>query len=128
LGAPRALASSDVGGSQRAGTSALLQALRSSEKAVVVAADVPPGQPASLQELNFGAGAAAFVVGSERIVARLLGSATITAVFVDHFRPAGGRYDYAWEERWVRDEGYGKLVPTAIEQALRNAGESIEAI
>jgi hypothetical protein len=30
---------------------------------------------------------------------------------VDHYRGAGARYDYGWEERWVRDEGYGKIIP-----------------
>ena len=34
---------------------------------------------------------------------------------------AGEEIDYAWEERWVRDEGIAKLMPRAIAAALANA-------
>jgi 3-hydroxy-3-methylglutaryl CoA synthase len=122
---PVGVASSDVGQSQRAGTSGLLQALRAAEPALFIAADAPVGRPASTQELSYGAGAAAFALGSDGIVARLIGSASITAPFVDHFRSAQARYDYFWEERWIRDEGYAKLVPAAIKAALADAGIEI---
>jgi 3-hydroxy-3-methylglutaryl CoA synthase len=125
LGAPSRLAVSDIGGSQRAGTSALLQALKGGEPAIVVGSDAPVGKPASSQELSYGAGAAAFLTGSEGVIARLVGSASVTEVFVDHFRAAGARYDYFWEERWVRDEGYAKLAPAAIAAALADAGLEI---
>ena len=114
----------DVAHSQRAGTSALLAALSdtSSGPALVVASDRPRGKPASTQEMNNGAGAAAFTLGSENIVAELLGSASQSTLFVDHFRAADGQYDYFWEERWIRDEGYLKLVPPVIASALSDAG------
>jgi 3-hydroxy-3-methylglutaryl CoA synthase len=122
LGAPSETASSDASGSQRAGTSMLLQALRSTQASLVIASDAPKARPGSSQELSFGAGAAAFSVGSERVVAKLLGAATVTAVFTDHFRAAGAASDYVWEERWVRDEGYARIVPAAVEAALADAG------
>ena len=128
IGAPDGIASSDSGGSQRAGTSALLQALRGTEASLVVASDAPSGKPASSQELSFGAGAAAFRIGGEGVIARLLGAATITAVFVDHFRSADAASDYNWEERWVRDEGYGRIVPRAVKAALADAGIGIDDI
>jgi 3-hydroxy-3-methylglutaryl CoA synthase len=128
LGAPATIASSDVGGSQRAGTSALLQALRTAERSMVVAADSPRAKPASGQELSYGAGAAAFATGSEGVIARLIGAATITAPLVDHFRSAGAAYDYFWEERWVRDEGYGKIVPAVAKAALADAGIGIDGV
>src|SRR3546814_7460937 len=71
---PLAIESNDVGFSQRAGTSALLQALRSGRSTLFVASDAPLGKPASAQELSYGAGAAAFALGAERVIARLLGS------------------------------------------------------
>src|SRR3546814_2475400 len=46
----------------------------------------------------YGAGAAAFALGAERVIARLLGSGSVTAPFVDHFRASQSRYDYFWEE------------------------------
>jgi uncharacterized OB-fold protein len=38
--------------------------------------------------------------------------------FVDHFRGEAAEYDYGWEERWIRDEGYVKIVPPALKAAL----------
>lgn len=119
---------SDVGGSQRAGTSALLEALRGTETTLVVASDRPFAKPASAQELSFGAGAAAFVVSSENVIAELVGSATVTDLFVDHFRKMGADGDYNWEERWVRDQGYAKIVPGAVRQALASAKLGVEDI
>lgn len=112
----------DVGSSQRAATSALLTALKSAGgPALFVASERPRGKPASVQEIGYGAGAAAFTLGSEGVVAAVLGSATRTALFVDHFRSAKADYDYVWEERWIRDEGYMKLVPATVKAALADA-------
>lgn len=121
IGAAGDVATSDAAGSQRAGTSALLQALKGNEGSLVIASDNPFAKPASAQEMGFGAGAAAFVVSSEDVVARLVGSASVSNVFVDHFRSADAASDYVWEERWVRDEGYAKIVPAAVNAALADA-------
>ena len=118
----------DVASSQRAGTSGLIQALKAGEPALVVAADRPLGKPASVQEVSFGAGAAAFMLGSEKVIARCLGAATVTEQFVDHFRAAGATYDYFWEERWIRDEGYLRIVPVAIKEALARSNIGIAGI
>ena len=125
IGAQANVASSDAAGSQRAGTSALLQALKGSEPTLVIGSDNPFVKPASTQELSFGAGAAAFVVSDQNVAARLVGSASVTEVFVDHFRSADAEADYNWEERWVRDEGYAKIAPAAIKAALADAQLSI---
>ena len=50
--------------------------------------------------------------------AEWLGGAASTVDFVDHFRGADEAFDYQWEERWIRDEGYGKILPPAIKAAL----------
>ena len=52
------------------------------------------------------------------MLAEYLGSGTLSVDFVDHFRAAGEQVDYHWEERWVRDEGIGRLVPRAVAAAL----------
>ncbi len=128
LRAPTGMRSLDMGNSQRAGTSGLIQALKAGEPSLFIASDAPLGKPASAQEMNYGAGAAAFTLGSEGIIAKCLGTASITDMFVDHFRASGARYDYFWEERWVRDEGYAKIAPAAIAAVLENAGLGIEDI
>ena len=38
-------------------------------------------------------------------LASILGTAHVAADFVDHYRMAGSEFDYALEERWMRDEG-----------------------
>lgn len=113
----------DIASSQRAGVSALLEALhQGGEPALVIATDKPRGKPASVQEIVSGAGAAAFTLGSEGVIAELLGSASRSNLFVDHFRHSDSAYDYVWEERWIRDEGYLKIVPEAVAAALADAG------
>lgn len=123
LGLSPTLRTLDVGHSQRAATSALIAALQQGgSPALLIASDRPRGKPASVQEIAFGAGAAAFTLGSDAVLATLLAASSRTAPFVDHFRAEGARYDYWWEERWVRDEGYMKLVVEAVNSTLQQAG------
>jgi 3-hydroxy-3-methylglutaryl CoA synthase/uncharacterized OB-fold protein len=127
LDLPEQLQTLNVTSSLRAGTSALANALRRpSSKVLVLAADARAARPGSPQEMSFGHGAAAFVVQSgaapEASLARVLAAEQITADFVDHYRAAGEAFDYGSEDRWVRDEGYGKLVTRAIAAALERAG------
>jgi 3-hydroxy-3-methylglutaryl CoA synthase len=125
----KAVASADVTGSQRCGLAALGQALAAvqggaAKRALVATGEHRRARAASSQELDNGDGAAAFVVTAEAGAARFLGRGSITDDFVDHFRGADAEFDYAWEERWIRDEGIVKLVPPAIRQALQVAGLS----
>ncbi|MDR8394728.1 OB-fold domain-containing protein [Paraburkholderia sp. USG1] len=116
----------DTGGSQRSALSAITQAMARVQAgagdALVIAADSRKTRAASSQELDFGDGAAAMLLGSSDVLAEYLGAGTVSVDFIDHFRPAGEDIDYAWEERWVRDEGIAKLVPKAVTAALSNAG------
>jgi 3-hydroxy-3-methylglutaryl CoA synthase len=119
----------DVGHAQRAGVGGLLAALRGGTgSALFIASDRPRGKPASTQEISYGAGAAAFTLGPENVIARLIGSASRSTLFVDHFRAAGETYDYYWEERWIREEGYLKIVPEAVNAALANAGVAVDDV
>jgi uncharacterized OB-fold protein len=38
---------------------------------------------------------------------------------VDHYRIAQDSFDYTWEERWIRDEGYLQIVPRTIKELLQ---------
>jgi 3-hydroxy-3-methylglutaryl CoA synthase len=125
LDAPARVRTVDCGGSQRAGASALLQALLANEAALVIGSDAPLAKPASVQELSYGAGAAAFTVGSVGVIAQLVGAGSVSEPFVDHFRASGAKHDYFWEERWIRDEGYARIAPAAVAMALENARLSI---
>ncbi len=122
----------DVTGSQRAGLSALSEAVAKAKAGdgnmLVLAADNRKTRAASAAELDFGDGAAAILIGSGKVLAEYLGSATVSVDFVDHFRLAGEDIDYGWEERWIRDEGIGKLVPEAIVAALKNSGLAADKV
>lgn len=118
----KTIAATDVTGSQRCGLSALGQALAAGGTSLVAVGEHRRARAASTQELDFGDGAAAFVVGEDPGAAELLGRGSVTTDFVDHFRGDDGGFDYYWEERWIRDEGVIKLVPPAIRQALEVSG------
>lgn len=119
------LATFDVTGSQRAGLSALTQALAMSENSgqpkLCIASEMPKTRPASEAELLRGDGAAALLVGSEQVLAQHLATFNISADFVDHFRNSDKEFDYEWEARWIREEGYGKIVPQAVKGVLEKA-------
>jgi 3-hydroxy-3-methylglutaryl CoA synthase len=124
LNLPPGVGALDIGGSQRAGTSALITAIgsMSDRDSLVIAADSRKAKPGSAQEMDYGAGAVAMTVGAGDVIARLLGWFTRCDQFVDHFRAIDDRYDYAWEERWIRDEGYLKIVPDAVREVFRATG------
>ncbi len=65
---------------------------------------------------------------SPEALATVLGAHSLTSDFVDHYRMAGADFDYALEERWVRDESLMKLVPKAVAALLSAAGVSAEAV
>lgn len=121
----------DAGGSQRAGTSALITALRASAKGGTIlhcAAERVAPPAASEREMLAGDAAAALLIGTGPIIAELIGSHSVTADFVDHFRAAGETNNYDWEARWVREEGYGRLMADAIVAALNAFGTAGEGI
>ena len=115
----------DVASSSRAALTELIDSLRRpAEDAtrIVVASERRLAKPASAQELIFGDGAAAVSVGTGPAIATPVASRSRQADLVDHFRQADERYDYGWEERWVRDEGYMKLAADTIRRCLEDAG------
>ncbi len=116
------LEATDAGGSLKAGTSALLQALLSDETSLVIASEQRLARAASPAEMSYGEAAASLLVGTGDIIANCIGRYSVTVDFVDHFRESGARFDYDWESRWVRDEGIVKIAGQAIIDALDAAG------
>jgi len=123
----------DFTSSQRAGVSALLaglQAVKSGERknVLIVATDKRESKPASFQELWFGDGAASVLLGDKDVVAEFKGSYSVSYDFVDHYRGARRRFDYNWEDRWIRDEGYAKIIPEAVHGLLSKLGINSDQI
>ena len=120
LALPEQIHSADFSGSLRAGTSALLSALKQPKGGLVVAADKRKTRPASVQELSVGDGAAAIVTGTDNLIATLIASHSVSIDLTDHYRSLQADFDYSLEERWVRDEGYLEIIPAAIATLLQN--------
>ena len=116
----------DIAGSQRAGTSALVAACRiavgGDGPVLVTSAEKRRTRAASVLELTSGDAAAALLVAEGDGVAKLLGHATHSTDFVDHYRGQDEPFDYVWEERWIRDEGLMKIIPEAVGRALAESG------
>jgi 3-hydroxy-3-methylglutaryl CoA synthase len=122
---PSSITSSDCGGSIRAGLIALSRACASELEGerLIIGSDKRLAKPRSAQELQYGSGAAALLVGSgPDLLARFLGSQSASVPFVDHFRQTSEKFDYYWEERWIRDEGIAKIVPGVVATLLERLG------
>jgi 3-hydroxy-3-methylglutaryl CoA synthase len=121
------LEAADFSTSLRAGASALLSGLNAVKtgdyrNVLVAAGERRVTKMAYLHEMWAGDGAAALLLGTENVVAEFKGSATITDDFVDHYHGEGFQFDYNWEERWIKDEGYMKIVPKTIKALLDKTG------
>jgi len=113
----------DFTDSLKAGTIALnsaLDAIRggSAKNVMVVASDCRLGAGAGLAEQTFGDGAATFLLGEEGVIASLEGSYSITADLVDVWRSDVDTFVRTWEDRFIRDEGYLKLIPEAASKLM----------
>lgn len=130
LSLDRGIRTMDVSASQRAGTSALISLLESNSKnnAVLVASEHRRTKAGSRSEMLWGDAAAAVSVGSENVIAEFLAAETLAVDFVDHYRGEDSSFDYDWEERWIRDEGFMKSVPATVNALLESCSVSSEDI
>lgn len=122
----------DVTGSFRSGTTALIQALRSLENGgsggvLVAAADKRTAKPGSAEEHMAADAGAAVAVGTEDLMAVFRGALSLTADFPDRMRDCSQRFSRTWEERWIRDEGYLKIIPRAIAAFFERQGTDAKA-
>ncbi len=122
------LLTEDLGGSRRAATSALARMARAGEAALLLASECRETRPGSTQEMLYGHGAGALLLGEGKPIAEFVGAASCHEDLVDQYRTAEADFDYALEERWVREEGYLKIVPEVVEQAVREAGIAVTDI
>ncbi len=123
LDIPQTAFTVDIGGTLRAGSNAVrlaADALKggNTKGVLVCASDHRLGLPNGQKELEFGDGAAAFVVGSSDLVATIDHIYTVNNEMFDVYRPSDERFVTSWEDRFVREQGYGKVVTETVEAAL----------
>lgn len=119
LSLPESLSTTDVTGSLRCATTALITSLNSADDRLIVAADKRKTRPASSLEMTIGDAAAAIETGSNELLAVFLASHSLSIDLTDHYREAHSEFDYQLEDRWVRDEGHLKIIPRAINHLLQ---------
>ncbi|MCZ6525790.1 MAG: OB-fold domain-containing protein [Gammaproteobacteria bacterium] len=115
----------DVSGSRRAATTGLINMLNAGDAdgdILLVASECREAKPGSNQEMLYGHGAAAVLLGKHNPVTETLGTASIHSDLVDQYRRSDSKYDYALEVRWVRQEGYLKLIPSVTQKVLQKSG------
>ncbi|MGD9074202.1 MAG: 3-oxoacyl-[acyl-carrier-protein] synthase III C-terminal domain-containing protein [Desulfobacteraceae bacterium] len=110
----------EFSGCLKSGTTALIAALSGSdsEVALVCASDCRLGKAGGTQEQLFGDGAAAFTVGTDGVIASLVGHYSLSYDFADYRRMESDKFTRSWEERWIREAGYAKMIPEAINGLL----------
>jgi len=120
------VAALDMTGSQRAGVSALRAALEAASGRTAphlcLAAEMRKTCPASDLELTSGDAAAGLLIGQGDVIAKFLGAYSLTLDFVDHYRTPGMDYDYFYEARWIREEGYVALTARALKEGIAALG------
>jgi hydroxymethylglutaryl-CoA synthase len=109
----------DFGDTLRAGTAALKMATDtvkagSAAKLLVTASDLRLATPRSGQDHGLGDGAAAFLIGGTDAIATLEGSYCLANELLDVWRADRAKYIRSWEDRFVYDEGYLKVLPRAV--------------
>jgi len=118
----------DLGGSLRAGTTALRLAFDmvkagSTGQALVAAADVRPVAPGTGEEIQIGDGAGAVLVGSGEVLATLEGAYTASHDFTDVWRLQGDRYLTVLPDMpFVRAYGLDRHIPEAVDGVLTASG------
>jgi 3-hydroxy-3-methylglutaryl CoA synthase len=114
-----AITTVDFANSLRAGTLALRSALDavkagSAKQVLVTASDLRIPQARSEFEPVLGDGAAAVIVGSEKVIVEIEDSYTVSHEILDVWRTSGDVYVRSAEDRFMADEGYLKVLPMAV--------------
>jgi len=127
------IVAADFTTSMKCGTSALVTALEAvkggdKQNILVTASDKRESKAAYFYEMWFGDGAASILVGNSDVIAEFKGSYSVSYDFVDHYRGSWTEYDYMWEERWIRDEGYSKIIPEAVSGLFNKLSISMEDV
>lgn len=113
--------SADFAGSLRIGSSALLaaaDAAAAGADVLVSASDCRLGAADGQNELLFGDGAAAFLLGDHDVIAEISGWYSISSDFHDLWRSADDTFVRSWEERFALLEAYNKVVPKAAKAVM----------
>ena len=115
----------DFAGSVRAGIGSLIMANESasvSGNALATMSDIRLGRPEAASETNGGDGAAAFVLGSDNVIAEIVATYSETMEHQAMWRLPGEDFPKVWEERFGLTQVYTPLLQSGVEKVLEKAG------
>jgi len=114
----------DFSGSLRAGTSALRAAMdavdsKAAKCVLVACGETRLGAPKGDKEITLGDGAAAFLVSDAGVAAHFEGSYSVFQEMHENWRSDKDVFVRSWEERFIREVGYTRVIPQSIGVALK---------
>lgn len=113
------IVTADVTGVLRAGTTALGMAIDAvnsgaARNVLVIAADTRVATPRDSIEPNIGDGAAAVLVSKENLAAEIESSYHVSESVLDVWRARDDNFIRSWEDRFVIEEGFLRIVPETV--------------
>ena len=117
----------DITGTLRAGTNAIAAAVDavnagSARNVLVAVADCRLGAPSGAFEQILGSGAAAVLIGKDKVIAEVDGHCYLSDEFSGVWRADGDVFVRSWEDRMVLDKGYSSLLPRVIMALIQKYG------
>ena len=125
LNLPPAVRTQDATGSVSAGISAFITAGETTSPAgnsLVTMSDIRMGAPEGAAELNGGDGAAAFVLGTNNLIAEIEATYSETLEHQALWRLPGEQFAKTWEDRFALTQIYGPLLASGAKGLLEKAG------
>ena len=120
----RDIATADVTGVLRAGTTALRMAMDSlnagsARSVLVIASDSRQTAPRADIERNLGDGATAFLLTADEGAATIEGAQTITENMLDVWRSPGDSFIRSWEDRFMMEEGLERILVESAQNFMQ---------
>ena len=120
----REVRNADFANCLKASTTALLSAVDavdagSLKSVLVTSADMRLGAASGENEQAFGDGAAALLLGNEKVAVEIEGSYTLCDDLVDSWRAHDETFVRNWEERFGLDEGYRRIPVEAANEVMK---------
>jgi 3-hydroxy-3-methylglutaryl CoA synthase/uncharacterized OB-fold protein len=121
----------DLGLSPRSAMGGILLAIAGGSSTLVTAADIRTGLPGSAEEANGGDAGAAVLIGDDSpdapVLAEVLGTASVTAEFVERWRTPGEHRTKVWDDKFS-EVTYTPLGQRAWKEALAKAGVEASSV
>ena len=129
----RNIVTNDVTNSLRAGTLAMRSALDaiaagSAKQIMVTVADARTGAPGTEVDQVTGDGAGALLIGDNGTIANVIDSFSISDEIMDYWRAEGDSNVRTWEDRWVVESGYLRILPEVVTGLMDKMGMDIKDV